>query len=171
MTIGGETNHESLKAFDGCIGIIKLGVHPVVLFNRSLENVWRDDHFVGYSSGIPDGCPCARGEDQCENENGVYFWDQMQGRCVCKCSKDYGGAFCNSTLESSDDEVDKKFVYLVAGLIGGLLLLLGCVVCIFLYCKRTAGASFGVYNPKSEEQVQGQQMNVKIQVPVPEKLI
>ena len=81
--------------------------------------------------------------------------------------------FCNSTLKSGDDdEVDKKFVYLVSGVIGGLLLLLVCVVCIFLYCKRTSGGSFGVYNPKSEEQSQGgQQMNTKIQVPVPEKLI
>lgn len=175
MTIGGETKHESLVPFDGCIGKIELGIHPVVLFNRSPENgSVRDTQFVGYSSGVSDGC-CDQEQGQCENENGVYFWDKKQGSCVCKCSKDHEGIFCNSTLKSGDDdddEVDKKFVYLVSGVIGGLLLLLVCVVCIFLYCKRTSGGSFGVYNPKGEEQSQGgQQMNTKIQVPVPEKLI
>lgn len=70
---------------------------------------------------------------------------------------------------SEDDDVE--FIYIVAGAVVGVLVVLTLVICIVLYVKRTSSSVFGVYNPKTQEQTQGQQMNTALPLPVPEKLI
>lgn len=166
MTIGGKTNDQSLKRFDGCIGTIELGGHPVILFNRSQGND-TDMYFTRYSTGLTEGCSCL--QNACEH--GISIWDPTKGSCACKCNDKYKGTYCNITLTEDDNEIDEELLYLVAGITGGVLVFVACVVCILLYCKRTSSSNMGVYNPKSEEQIQGRQMSTTIPVPAPEKLI
>ena len=74
-------------------------------------------------------------------------------------------------IPEEDDDVDSEFIYIVVGITVGVLLLVTLLGCLALYVKRTSSSVFGVYNPKSQEQVQGQQMNTAFTLPVPEKLI
>ena len=163
--IGGLTDDKSLKSFDGCIGLFSLNNHVIDLLNMSKDR----QPFKRKIMGTSKGCQC--GSNPCVN--GVYVWDGTKGKCDCKCSLGYHGEFCNQTMTevSEEDDVDSEFIYIVVGVAVGVLLLVTLVVCVVVYIKRTSSSVFGVYNPKSQEQIQGQQMNTAFKLPIPEKLI
>ncbi len=165
LRIGGAANDKSLEPFKGCIGLLHLNNHIIDLANTSRDSRPFKKKIMGTSTGCDCGrYPCIKG---------LYFWDERNGKCGCNCSLGYNGQFCQTRTEISeeDDDVDSEFIYIVVGITVGVLLLVTLLGCLVLYVKRTSSSVFGVYNPKSQEQVQGQQMNTAFTLPVPEKLI
>ena len=166
LRIGGRTDDKSLKSFQGCVGLVSLNNHVIDLLNKTKDSQPFKREIVDTSTG----CQC--GKDPCVN--GVYWWDKTKGHCECKCKLGYHGEFCqNQTLKevSDDDDADSEHIYIVVGVAVGVLLLVTLAVCVVVYIKRTSSSVFGVYNPKNQEQVQGQNMNAAFTLPVPEKLI
>lgn len=165
MIIGGKTNNQILEPFKGCIGNVMLGSYPLRFLNQSQDE--GPSYFTRHFSGVSEDCSCS--SNFCRN--GINIWDRMVGRCDCKCRQGYEGDACEIEKTSEDDGRDAEFIYLVVGITVGVLLLLTCVICAIVYCKRTNSSAFGVYNPQGQEKAQGQQLSVVIKVPPPEKLI
>ena len=164
LRIGGLTADKSLKSFQGCVGLVILNNHIIDLLNKTQDSQSFKREIVATSTG----CQCDK--DPCVE--GHYLWDKTKGHCECKCKLDYHGEFCqNQTVKQVSDDVGWEHVYIVVGVAVGVLLLVTLVVCVVVYLKRTSSSVFGVYNPKNQEQVQGQQMNAAFTLPVPEKLI
>ena len=165
LMIGGPAS-SGLKSFKGCIGWISLDSVNLDLLNTSKNS----QLFATNIRGTLNGCHC--GDSPCIN--GSYLWDRTKGKCDCKCRLGFNGNLCqNQTITgvSDDDDVDSEFIYIVVGATVGVLVLVTLIICVVLYVKRTNSSAFGVYNPKSQEQTQGQQMNTAFTLPVPEKLI
>lgn len=153
----------SLKPFKGCIGSFSLNNDGDLLNKSKNSQLFKRD-----IQGTLDGCHC--GDSPCAN--GSYLWDRTKGRCDCKCRLGFHGNLCqNQTMAGVSEDDDVEFIYIVAGAVVGVLVVLTLVICIVLYVKRTSSSVFGVYNPKTQEQTQGQQMNTALPLPVPEKLI
>ena len=164
LRIGGLTDDKSLKSFEGCVGLVSLNNHIMDLLNNDKDSQPFKREIVDTFTG----CQCGKGP--CVN--GEYLWDKTKGYCECKCKLGYHGEFCqNQTMKEVSDDTDSEHIYIVVGVAVGVLLLVTLVVCVVVYIKRTSSSVFGVYNPKNQEQVQGQQMNAAFTLPVPEKLI
>ena len=163
LRIGGPSNSKGLSSFRGCLGRFSLDNHILDLFNTSKNVQPFQRKFFGIKNG---SCRCGTGS--CVN--GSYLWDGKKGKCDCKCSLGYYGEFCQN-VDDDDDDVDSEFIYIVVGIAVGVVILATLLVCVVLYVKRTSSSVFGVYNPKSQEQIQGEQMNTAFTLPVPEKLI
>ncbi|XP_028394826.1 uncharacterized protein LOC114518973 isoform X2 [Dendronephthya gigantea] len=164
LQIGGETNTKSLKSFKGCVGMFLLNTHTIDLLNVTKES----RSFKRNLKGTIKGCPCS--QKPCKT--GANVWDETKGKCVCKCGLDYYGEFCqNMSRPEITEKDDSENIYIIAGVAVGVLLLITLVICVVFYIKRTSSTMLGVYNPKNQEQVQGQQMNTAFSLPVPEKLI
>lgn len=170
ITFGGKTSNPSLKPFEGCIGAVRLAHHPLVFFDDESPRE-RPSYFTRNTSLLSEGCPCV--SNPCNS--GAYVWDEAKGICICKCPSGYQpDSNCRSrtpTPKPSDDDVDAEFIYLVVGVTLGVLVLVSCLICCIVYCRRTSSSTFGVYNPKDQEEVHGQQLNTAFTLPVPEKLI
>lgn len=157
------TSSAGLKPFNGCIGRFSLDNVDVLNTSRNSHN------FTTIIRDTSSGCHC--GVSPCRN--GSYLWDRTKGKCDCKCRLGFEGNLCqNQTMTGvSEDDVDSEFIYIVVGATVGVLIFVTLIICVVLYVKRTNSSVFGVYNPKSQEQTQGQRMNTAFTLPVPEKLI
>ena len=166
LKIGGSSNDKSLKSFQGCIGLVGLNNHVIDLVNETKDNQPFQKEIV---DTLP-GCRCGQVTGPGPCVKGLYLWDNTKGICECKCNLGYYGELCeNKSMTENDD--DANDIYIIVGVAVGVLLLITLVICLVLYIKRTSSSVFGVYNPKNQEQIQGQQMNTAFTLPVPEKLI